>query len=175
MLPTTFRSIQPSCSRVEDLQKSTNQKQELPVAAMFINGSGRNQHSLQRTAQRCFLPSFGSFGQAVSEKNFKNQPIRNKNHLWRPCLLTDREEMSNCYRGPPILQMLHTSFGSFDKAVSDEKIFRNRPIRNKNCLRRPYLFMERDEMSNLQRGPPIDASYKVSVHLAKRFQRRRFV
>jgi hypothetical protein len=29
-------------------------------------------------------------------------------------------------------------------------------------------------MSNLHRGPSIDASYQVSVHLAKRFQRRRF-
>jgi hypothetical protein len=27
-------------------------------------------------------------------------------------------------------------------------------------------------MSNLYRRPPIDASYQVSVHLAKRFQRR---
>jgi hypothetical protein len=27
---------------------------------------------------------------------------------------------------------------------------------------------------SLYRGPPIDASYQVSVHLAKRFQRRRF-
>jgi hypothetical protein len=34
--------------------------------------------------------------------------------------------------------------------------------------------MDRDEMSNLYRGPPIDASYQVSVHLEKRFQRRRF-
>jgi hypothetical protein len=34
--------------------------------------------------------------------------------------------------------------------------------------------MDRDEMSNLYRGPSIDASYQVSVHLAKRFQRRRF-
>jgi hypothetical protein len=30
-------------------------------------------------------------------------------------------------------------------------------------------------MSNLYRGSPIDASYQVSVHLAKRFQRRRFL
>jgi hypothetical protein len=29
--------------------------------------------------------------------------------------------------------------------------------------------MDRDEMSNLYRGPSIDASYQVSVHLAKRF------
>jgi hypothetical protein len=28
------------------------------------------------------------------------------------------------------------------------------------------------EMSNLYRGPSIDASYQVSVHLAKRFRRR---
>jgi hypothetical protein len=34
--------------------------------------------------------------------------------------------------------------------------------------------MDRDEISNLYRGPSIDASYQVSVHLAKRFQKRRF-
>jgi hypothetical protein len=34
--------------------------------------------------------------------------------------------------------------------------------------------MDRDEMSIHYRGPPIDAPYKVSVHLAKQFQRRRF-
>jgi hypothetical protein len=28
------------------------------------------------------------------------------------------------------------------------------------------------QMINLYRGPSIDASYQVSVHLAKRFQRR---
>jgi hypothetical protein len=28
--------------------------------------------------------------------------IRNKNCLWRPCLLMDRDEMSNLYRGPSI-------------------------------------------------------------------------
>ena len=49
-------------------QKITNQKQDLPVAVMFVNGSGRNEHSLQRTCHKYFLPSFGSFGLAVSEK-----------------------------------------------------------------------------------------------------------
>jgi hypothetical protein len=87
---------------------------------MFVNGSGRNEQLQQMTFHRCLLPSFGSFGQTVSEeKNFLNQPIRNKSRLWRPCLLTDRDEMSNLYR-----------------------------------------------------GPSIDASYQVSVHLAKRFHRR---
>jgi hypothetical protein len=30
-------------------------------------------------------------------------------------------------------------------------------------------------MSNRYRGPSIDASYQVSVHLAKQFQKRRFL
>jgi hypothetical protein len=30
--------------------------------------------------------------------------------------------------------------------------------------------MDQDEMSNLYRGPSIDASYQVSVHLAKGFR-----
>ena len=101
--------------------KSSNQKQELPVAAMFVNGSGRNKSSLYRTFHRSILQSLGTFGRAVSkEKNFKNRPIRNKNCLWRPCLFTDR-----------------------------------------------------NKISNRTRGLSIDASYQDSVHLAKRFQRRR--
>jgi hypothetical protein len=33
--------------------------------------------------------------------------------------------------------------------------------------------MDRDKMSNLYKGPSIDASYQVSVHLAEVFQRKR--
>jgi hypothetical protein len=44
---------------------------------MFVNRSGQNAHSLQSTFHRCFLPSFGSFGQAVSEeKIFKNLAVQ---------------------------------------------------------------------------------------------------
>jgi hypothetical protein len=50
-------------------------------------------------------------------------------------------------------------------------MLRNPPIRNKNSLWQPYLLMDRGEMSNLYRGPPIDASYQVSVHLAKWWQK----
>jgi hypothetical protein len=32
--------------REEDFFKSANQKQELPVVAMFVNGSGRNEQNL---------------------------------------------------------------------------------------------------------------------------------
>jgi hypothetical protein len=68
MLPTEFRFIWPHGFRGEDFFKSPNQKQELPVVAMFVNGSGQNVQSLERTFHRCFLPSFGSFGQAVLEE-----------------------------------------------------------------------------------------------------------
>jgi hypothetical protein len=44
MLPTKFRFIWPSGFR-EDLKKSANQKQELLMAAMFVDGSGQNEQS----------------------------------------------------------------------------------------------------------------------------------
>ena len=83
----------------------------------------------------------------------------------------DRDEMSNLYR--TLHRCFLPSFNSFGSVVSEEKIFKIRPIRNKNCLWRPCLLMDRDEMSNHYRGPSIDASYQVSIHLAEGFQRRR--
>jgi hypothetical protein len=46
MFPTKFRFIWPNGFRGEEFSKSANQKQESPVVAMFVNGSGRNEHSL---------------------------------------------------------------------------------------------------------------------------------
>jgi hypothetical protein len=46
MLSTKFRFIWPSGFRGEEFFKSANQKQESPVAAMLVNGSGRNEQSL---------------------------------------------------------------------------------------------------------------------------------
>jgi hypothetical protein len=46
MLHTKFQFIWPSGVRGKYFYKSTNQKQELPVSAMFINGSGQNEHYL---------------------------------------------------------------------------------------------------------------------------------
>jgi predicted aminopeptidase len=79
--------------------------------------------------------------------------------------------MSNLYRGPSIdasYQVLIHLARQFQI-----KFFRNQPIRNKNGLWRPCLLTDRDKMSNLYKGPSIDASYQVSVHLAEGFQRRR--
>jgi hypothetical protein len=46
MLLTKFRFIWQSGFRGEDLKKLVNQKQELPVAAMFVNELGRNEQYL---------------------------------------------------------------------------------------------------------------------------------
>jgi hypothetical protein len=45
MIPTKFRFIWPSGFRGEEFKKSANQKQESPVAAMFVNESGQNVQS----------------------------------------------------------------------------------------------------------------------------------
>ena len=86
----------------EHFQKLTNQKQELPVVAMFANKSGRNEQSLQRT----FQPNFSSFGIAFF-------------------------------------------FLFFQKSTN-----------------------QKQEWPVAARGPSIDASYQVLIHLAQRFQRR---
>jgi hypothetical protein len=39
---------------------------------------------------------------------FRNQPIRNKNGLWWPCLLTDQDKITNFLEDLP--QMLPTKF-----------------------------------------------------------------
>jgi hypothetical protein len=79
--------------------------------------------------------------------------------------------MSNLYRGP-------SKDASYQDSIhlamwfQRRRFFRNQPIRNKNGLWRPCLLTDRDEMSQLYRGPSIDDSYQVSVHLVKWFQRR---
>ena len=82
--------------------------------------------------------------------------------------------MSDLYRGPSKDASYQVSI-HLAKRFQRRRFFRNQPIRNKNCLWWPCLLMDRDEMSNLYRGPTKDASYQVSVHLAKQFQRRRFL
>jgi hypothetical protein len=46
MFPTKFRFIWPNGFKGEESKISSNQKQELPVVAMFVNGSGRNEQTL---------------------------------------------------------------------------------------------------------------------------------
>jgi hypothetical protein len=86
----------------------------------------------------------------------------------------NRDENSNLYRGPskdaPYQVSIHLV-----KQFQRRRFFRNQPIRNKNGFWRPCLLTDREKMSILYRAPYIDASYQVSVHLAKRLQRTRFL
>ena len=78
--------------------------------------------------------------------------------------------MSNLYREPSI----DASFGSFGHVVSEKFLEIDQPETRIAYDWQPCLLMDRDKISNLYRGPDIDASGKVSLHLAKRFQSKRF-
>ena len=96
---------------------------------------------------------------------FQNWPIRNKNCLWRPCLLTDRDQMCILSSGSSI-DASYQVLVHLAKRFQRRSFFLNRPNINKNCLWWPCLLTDRDDICNLYRGPFIDASYQVSVHLA---------
>ena len=85
-----------------------------------------------------------------------------------------RDEMSILYRGPSKDTSYQISV-LLGKRSHWRRFFRNQPISNKNCLWWPCLLADRYEMSIINRRPSIDASYQVSVHLAKWVQRRRFL
>jgi hypothetical protein len=67
---------------------------------------------------------------------FRNQPIRNKNRPWRPCLLTDWDEMSNQNRGLSI----DASYQESKKSANQKQespvaaMFVNRSGRNEQSL-----------------------------------------
>ena len=175
MLPTKFRFTWQSGFSRGDFQKSINQKQELTVADMFVNESERNEQFLQKTTHRSFLPSFGSFDKAVSEKKIFQKSINQKQELPVAAMFVSISRPNEQSLQRTFNKCFLQSVGSFGKAVSAEKIFRNRPIRNNNLLLQQCLLVNRNEISNLYREPSMNASYQVSVHLAKRFQRRRFL
>ena len=123
MLPTKFRFNWPSSFREEDFQKSTNLKQELPVAAMFANESGRNEQSLQRTFHRCFLPTFGSFGKSGFRGEDFQKSTNQKQELPVAAMFVNESGQNE----QSLQRTFHTSFlpnfSSFGKAVSEEKTF----------------------------------------------------
>ena len=116
---------------------------------------------------------------------------------WQPCWISNQHQKHKSGRGPSsehFWQVWLISVQRFQRRrFKCEKLtdgrrtlphdksshglwpgeLKNRPIRNKNCLWPPCLLRDRNEMSNRNRGLSIDASYQVSVHLDKRFQRGR--
>ena len=121
MLSTKFLFIWQSGFREEDFQKSTNQKQELPVAAIFVNGSGRNEQSLQRTSNRCILPSFGSFGKAVSEEKIFQKSSNQKQELSMVVIFINGSGRNEQSQQRTFHRCFLPSFGLFGQTVSEEK------------------------------------------------------
>ena len=81
--------------------------------------------------------------------------------------------MSNSNKGPSIDASYHVS-------VHLAKLLQSRRLleidQSETLLPVTAMFVnDRDKMSNPYRDPSIDASYQVSVHSAKQFQRRRFL
>ena len=102
---------------------------------------------------------------------YRYHSIRNKNRLWRPCLLSDQDEISNLYRGPSIDASYQVSV-HLAKRFQRRRLKKIRTIRKKNRLWRPCLLMDRDKISNLYGGSSIYDSCQVSVHMIEGFQRR---
>ena len=113
------------------------------------------------------------FGEAVSENILKTQPIRIKNFPWQPCLLSNKDEMNKFYIGSPI-DASRTVWVHLAKQFQ-RRFLKTLPIRIKNGPWRPCFLPDSDEMNKLCKGPPIDVSCKVWFHLAKQFQRKRFL
>jgi hypothetical protein len=174
MLPTKFRFIWPSSFRGEDFFRNQpfRNKNCLWWPCLLTDRDEMSILNREPSIDASYQVSVHLAKQFQRRRFFRNQPIRNKNCLWRSCLLTDRDEMSNLYRGPAIDASYQVAV-HLAKQFQRRRFKKNRPIRSKNCLWRPCMLMDRDKMSNLYRGPSIDASYQVSVHFAKGFQRRR--
>jgi hypothetical protein len=99
------------------------------------------------------------------EKIFKNRPIRNKNYLWRPCLLMDRNKMSNLYKGPSI----------------DASNGTKSPKQQPNCLKRTattifLIVFSSPCQRQCELLPSLGVRRPLTFHiLILQFQRRRFL
>jgi hypothetical protein len=168
MLPTKFRFIWPNDYRREEL---TNMA-ATGNSCLWLYASKKKCFSVQReiTNLNIDISKIQLGMNWITDKYASTTPQPNelklgRKHLWERHKQSQQRTFHRCFL---------PSFGSFGRTVAEEKIFLVQPITNKSRLWWPCLLTDRDEMSILYRGPAIDASCQVSVHLARWFQRRRF-
>ena len=80
----------------------------------------------------------------------------------------DQNEMSNLYRGPSIDVSYQVSY-HLAKRLQRKSCFRNRPIRNKNCLWRPCLLTDQNGMSNQTMAAELMAAWKTAQQFLQFF------
>ena len=89
------------------------------------------------------------------------EPIRNKNRQWRPCFLSDWDEMRKLYKEPSIdapYQILINLAKQFQR-----RFLMYQPIRNKNRPWRPCLLTDPNQMSKLEKVSE-EKIFNVSVN-----------
>ena len=81
------------------------------MLAMFVNRLGRNEHLYRGPSIDASYQVLLFLAKRFQRRRFfRHRPIRHKNCRWQPCLLTDRDKMTNLYRGPFIDVSYHVSF-----------------------------------------------------------------
>ena len=154
MLPTKFQFIWPRGFRGEDFIKSFNQKQELPVVAMFVNRWRQNEQLYRGPSiDASYQVSVHLAKRFQRRRFFRNRPFRNKNCLWRPCLLTDRDKICNLQR--TFHRCFLPRFSLFGQAVSSETISQ-KSTNQKQELPVVAMFVNRtgQNVQSLQRDLP---------------------
>ena len=139
-------------------------KQELHVAAILVASSARNREIVYRISYTSFLQRNNLLCLRVSETRT----------VMATMFLSNPGEMRKSYRGPSI----DASCKLFLYLVKWFQRKRFLEI-DQPKTRIAYvfgMFVNRSDRNDyLYREPSINASYQISVHLAKRFQRKRFL